>query len=323
MLIAAISLLLLTILCALAGPRVKIDTRFDIPELPEDLDRYLQNAESRYTDLTPGAEKSIHWSSPDKRKTRYAFIYLHGFSACRQESEPVPSRIAQHFGCNIYFARLSGNGRSDDALAEGSVNKWVNDASEALTIADRIGEKTIVIGSSTGATIAWWIAHQPQFCQQIHALVFFSPNFGVYDQKARFLLWPWGAQVAQFAIGKYRISEPVTEQQVMYWTNRYPVRALLPMMAMVGLARKYPPSATSIPVYVLYSDLDKTVDAECIKAFYRQIKTKKTSLLINNPGAASKHVLVGDIMAPQNNTAVLKSVIEFLEALENHNDTQT
>ena len=45
-------------------------------------------------------------------------------------------------------------------MAEGSINKWISDAAEALSIAERIGEKTVFIGCSTGATIAWWISQQ-------------------------------------------------------------------------------------------------------------------------------------------------------------------
>jgi esterase/lipase len=296
-----------------AGPRVPVNTRFDIPELPDDLDTWLKQRESRFTDLTAGAEKCISWAHEDKRRTPYAFVYLHGFSACRQESEPVPSDVAKAFGSNIYYARLAGNGRSDDALAEGSVHKWVNDASEALSIANRIGERTVIIGCSTGATIGWWIARQAPFQQQIAAMVFFSPNFGVFDKNARFLLWPWGAQIARLAVGEYRSSKPVTEQQAKYWTNRYPIKALLPMMAMVQLARKYAPSSNRLPVYVLYSNFDTTVDATLIKQFYNGLDSAKTSLLIDDPNAASRHVLVGDIMAPQNNAAVTHSVIEFLQ----------
>lgn len=316
MLMFAMSLLLIAVLIFITGPRVSRNTRYSVPDLPDDLDEYLKHAESRYADLTPGAEKTIFWANPDQRKTRYAFIYLHGFSACRQESEPVPSDIARHFGCNLYYSRLAGNGRSDNALAEGSVNKWVNDASEALAIADRIGERTIIIACSTGATIAWWITHQKQFQHQVGALVFFSPNFGVYDKKARFLLWPWGAQIAQAVVGKYRESIPVTEEQAKFWTNRYPVRALLPMMAMVGLAEKYAPSHGTVPTFILYSNLDTTVDAARIKSFFAQLPCVKTSLLIDNRHAASKHVLTGDIMAPHNNATVTRSVIEFLEDLE-------
>jgi len=316
-----LAILLFVMLLFLAGPRARRDTRFSIPDLPVDLDLHLRESESRYRDLTPGAEKTIFWAHKDQRRTRYAFVYLHGFSACRQESEPVPSDIANHFGSNIYYARLAGNGRSDDSLAEGSVRKWVNDASEALSIADRIGEETIIIACSTGATIAWWIAHQNEFKQQISAMVFFSPNFGVYDKKAKYLLWPWGAQLARLAVGKYRGSEPVTQQQDKFWTNRYPIKALLPMMALVSLAKKYLPSKATPPVYVLYSNRDTTVDAECIKAFYNSLTSKKTSLTIDNQQAASKHVLVGDIMAPQNNATVTRSVIEFLEGIGLRSDS--
>ena len=86
-------------------------------------------------------------------------------------------------------------------------------------------------------------------------------------------------------------------------------------MAMVSLAKKYPPAMGTVPIYTLYSNLDTTVDAERIKAFYLQLTAKKTSLLIDNQHAASKHVLVGDIMASHNNATVTRSVIRFLEDL--------
>ena len=130
-------------------------------------------------------------------------------------------------------------------------------------------------------------------------------------------------QLAHATTGKYRSSEPVTEQQAKYWTNRYPVKALLPLMAMVSLANKYPPSANTIPIYILYSNFDKTVDAQCTKAFYKKLKSKKKSLLIDNPHAMSKHILVGNIMAPQNNATVTSSVIEFLEDIGLQADADT
>ena len=157
MLIVTVSVLAFLALIFFMGPRVPVDTSFTKPELPDDLDLYLIQAEAGCNDIKEGAEKTIVWADAEQRKTRYAFVYFHGFSACRQESEPVPTDIARHFESNIFYTRLGGNGRADDALAEGSVNKWISDAAEALSIAERIGEKTIIIGCSTGATIAWWI----------------------------------------------------------------------------------------------------------------------------------------------------------------------
>lgn len=296
------------------GPRVALDTHFGIPELPDDLDAYLLDDEARHSDITPGAEKKIAWANPElKNKTRFAFVYLHGFSATRQESMPVPGNIARHFESNIYYARLTGNGRSDDAMAKGSVNKWINDAAQALAIADSIGDQTIIIGCSTGASLGWWIAHQEAFRKQIHSLVFLSPNFGVADPRAGILLWPWGAQIAKAITGDYRESKPVSPEHEKYWACRYPTESLLPMMGMVKLTENYSPKQTPFPVHVTYSPHDDTVNALKISAFYKQLASTKETLVIDQPEASSQHVIVGDILAPQNNDRVTSSVIAFIE----------
>jgi len=315
MLIIAVSVMLLAALIFFIGPRVHVDTSFVRPELPDNLDDYLLRAESGCNDIKVGAEKTILWANADQRKTRYAFVYFHGFSACRQESEPVPSDIARHFESNIFYTRLGGNGRADEMLADGSVNKWVNDASEALTIAERIGEKTVIIACSTGATIAWWMSQQEEFRESVNAMILFSPNFGLADKKSRILLWPWGEKIATTVKGQYRETTPLNEQQAKFWTTRYPLKALMPLMAMVKLADKYPASASDIPMFFLYSNLDTTVDANLISKFYEDLESRKSAMVIDDPDVASRHVLVGDILAPQNNAAVTKAAIEFIEEL--------
>lgn len=45
-----------------------------------------------------------------KSKTKYAFVYLHGFSASEKEGHPVHRNIAKHFNANLYLARLQGHG---------------------------------------------------------------------------------------------------------------------------------------------------------------------------------------------------------------------
>lgn len=298
------------------GPRVPLDTtiRPQSSELPDDLEAFLCSSEGNYDDITRGAEKSIVWDDEEnKTVTDIAFVYLHGFSATRQESAPVPGNIARRLNSNIYYARLAGNGRSDDALAHGSVNKWVNDVAEALAIASRIGKQTVLIGCSTGASLAWWAAHQPQFRGQIYAMVFLSPNFGVADSRAWLLLQPWGAQLARLVVGNYRESEAVSEAHEKYWTNRYPVEALLPMMAMVKLAVQYPPTANSIPVHVTYSRYDDTVDVQKIEKFCEQLPSNCEVVELIQPPGASQHVIVGDILAPENNARIEESVFSFLE----------
>lgn len=314
-------MLMITFLCLfavivlyLAGPKVTIDTRYTTPDLPDDLDAYLHDSEAQFDDVTPGAEKIIHWADPvNKEKTPLAFIYLHGFSATRQEAMPVPELVAQHFNSNIYYTRLTGNGRSDDAMAEGTVNTWVNDASEALAIARRIGHRTIIIGCSTGASIGWWAACQDDFKAQTSALVFFSPNFGLADTRGSLLAVRWGKQLARAALGEYRESEPYSEAHEKYWALRYPTKALLPMMGMVKTARRIKATHCNKPIFIVYSPYDDTVDANKIQKFYQKLKSRKRILEIDDPDAPSQHVIVGDILAPQNTNRVTAAVIDFIE----------
>ena len=311
--LATFLVLVLLVVLYLAGPKVSVDTSFVSPDLPEDLDEYLRGVESRFTDITPGAEKTIHWADPQrKHKTPIAFVYFHGFSATRQESMPVPQEIANHYGSNIFYSRLTGNGRGTEAMALGSVNTWVNDAAEALAIAAEIGERTVVIGCSTGASLGWWTSHQDQFKDQIAALVFFSPNFGLADPRGTLLTVRWGRQIAETVLGKYIEGEPASEAHATYWATRYPTRALLPMMGMVKVARKIKPARCNNPVIIFYSPYDDTVDAGRIQKFYQGLCCDKKCVTFDNPDARSQHVVIGDILAPHNNQRATDEVVTFL-----------
>ncbi len=301
---------------ALAGPRVDRSTSYQMPNLNDDLDAWLENAESRFDDITRGAEKTIVWHDPQARdKTDYAFVYLHGFSATRQETAPVTGNIAHHFGANVFHTRLQGHGRGQDAMAEASVNGWIHDVAEAMAIASRLGEKVVLVGCSTGATLAWWASHQQEFREQISALVLFSPNFALYDKNSRLLLWPWGKQLAKAVIGPHRSFEPENAQVAKFWTPRYPVDALLPMAAIVDVAADLPPEQQTIPTFMVYSNLDTTVDATVSNDYFERLNVAKDRLIIDDPDATSNHVIIGDIMAPEQNQPTIDATIGFLSSL--------
>ncbi len=65
------------------GPVPPVEPALTESALPDDLDQYLRESEARFSDITPGAEKTIIWAHPDKRRTDLAIIYLHGYSATR------------------------------------------------------------------------------------------------------------------------------------------------------------------------------------------------------------------------------------------------
>ena len=72
-----------------------------VPELPDDLDSYLAARESaarREFGLIPGTESRIRWYDGPGSTTAISIVYLHGFSATRQEIAPVGEMIADRLG---------------------------------------------------------------------------------------------------------------------------------------------------------------------------------------------------------------------------------
>ena len=78
---------------------------------------------------------------------------------------PLPDKVAAALGANLFYTRLTGHGQDGAAMAEGSVNAWINDYAEAIAIGRAIGDKVVVIGTSTGASLATWAASQPALAQ--------------------------------------------------------------------------------------------------------------------------------------------------------------
>src|SRR3990167_6477878 len=131
------------------------DARRDTLE-PSELETYIAKREAAIPGLRPRVEKTIVWADPHRRRrTPYALVYIHGFSASRQETAPLADTVAAELGANLFYTRLAGHGVDDvDAFASVTADDWKNDAREALAIGALLGEKVILVGNSTGATLA-------------------------------------------------------------------------------------------------------------------------------------------------------------------------
>lgn len=299
------------LLLFLVGPRIKIDTTIHSVHLPEDLNSYLATSEARFPDLTTGTEKTIIWANEDQKKTDISVVYLHGFSATRQETAPLPELVARQLGANLYYTRFTGHGRADEAMVDCSVNSWLNDGNEAIEIGKRLGNKVIVLGVSTGATAATWLAAQ-QHQDKIAALIFMSPNFGLCDSRSFLLSWPWGKQIAELIIGSEFHWEPSNELHQRFWTCRFPTRALLPMKGLVNLAQSLDYSVISTPTQILYSPADEVVRPEAIVTMFNKLgSTKKELIAYTDSEAPKQHILAGDILAPASTAPVAEIILRF------------
>lgn len=299
------------------GPRPVVDTTLRAVDLPRDpvaLERALATQEAAVPNLRPGANKLIVWADPQvKAKTPLALVYLHGYSACRQETRPVADRVAQTLGANLYYTRLTGHGLPGERLAEASVNDWLNDAVEALEVGRRLGERVVLIGASTGGTLAAWLAAQPQG-RDLAALVLISPNFRLKDPKGALLGWPWGGQLARAILGPERAWTPVNAEQQAHWTWRYPTRALVPLAGLLQLAERTDLSGITAPLLVIRSKQDLVIDPTAIDE--RVAGLKPAWVEIGESEDEAYHVLAGDILAPKGTPVFVDAMLSFLKPLQ-------
>ena len=299
----------------LAGPRVAADTTvtFDPAAIGPDPEAYLACVEAAVPSVRPGLAKEIVWADPaTKAKTPIAIVYVHGFSASKGEVRPLPDRVAAALGANLFFTRLTGHGQDGAAMATGSVNAWVNDYAEALAIARTIGEKVVVVGVSTGASLASFAASRPDLFGDVAGLVMISPNYGVQAAGAEILTMPWGAQIARLVAGAERGFEPLNELQAKLWTTRYPIEATLPMAALTRLAYEAPVGETRVPALFVFSDKDAVVRPELTREIAAKWGAPHEIVTVDDSGDPSNHVIAGDALSPSTTEPLAAKIVDWI-----------
>lgn len=301
-------------------PREGLDPRatFDAVALPEDLDAWLATREAVFTDITPGAQKQIVWAGTKGAKTPLAVVYLHGFSATLEEVRPVPDEVANGLGANLYFSRLAGHGRPGAAMGDVVPEDWITDLDEALAIGHMLGDRVLLISTSTGGTLATIAALDPARAEGLAGLVMISPNYRLRDRLAQTLLDApliryWGALV----VGKERSFEPSGPEHAKWWTTRYPTSALYPMGALMRYVRGLDPTKATVPALFITSPEDRVIDPDT------------TADIAARWGAAARlehpvltaaddpwhHVLAGRVLSPSQTAPMVAMILDWARGL--------
>jgi pimeloyl-ACP methyl ester carboxylesterase len=196
-----------------------------VPDGPAALEHYVQQNESAHR-LKQNNEARIVWANDStKRVTDYCIVYLHGFSASQEEGDPVHRNIAAEFGCNLYLSRLAEHGiDTSEQLLSLTPDKYWESAKQALAIGKKLGKKVILMGTSTGGSLALQLA--ASFPGDVAALILFSPNIAINDPFAWMLNDHWGLQIARFVKhGNYIVSDDDRPQYRRYWNKPYRLEA--------------------------------------------------------------------------------------------------
>jgi len=267
----------------------------DLPIVPSDareLEMYIATGEAKHKIKKDNEARIVWLNDSSKQKTEYAVVYIHGFSASQEEGDPVHINFTKKFGCNLYLARLAEHGLdTTECMLNLTADKLWNSAKEAYAIGKQIGQKIIIIGTSTGGTLALKLASA---YPEITGIILLSPNIEINDGTAWMLNNPWGLQMAKFVKGgPYNYSSDTTALYKKYWYPQYRLEALVQLEELVeATMRGSVFEKITQPVLLLYyykdeDHQDKVVKVSAMRRMFAQLGTppgKKRETALPNAG---------------------------------------
>ena len=224
--------------------------------------------------LKPDNEALIVWADSVPRRTPYALVYLHGFSASREEGGAIARAFAARYGCNLYLARLHAHGLvAEEPLLTYRADSVMASAQEALAIGQQLGEKVILMSTSTGGTLSLMLGDDPS----IAAHILYSPNIQINNPTASLLTAPWGLQLARLSLGSDYNAWEGDAYSDQYWYTRYRLEAMVELQNLLDAGMKPETfAAVQAPVYLAYyfqdeAHQDPTVSVAAMLAMYEQL----------------------------------------------------
>lgn len=294
-------LLIIGVLVYAVGPRVEFNSIhapleskwLSIPLL--EMDSLIAEREALVTDMKPDNEARIIWHDSIGVSTGISIVYLHGFSASQEEGDPIHTEVAKRYGANLYLARLYDHGRSDSmSFKDITPQDMIDSASEAIDIGTRLGDTLVVISCSTGGTLSAYLA---SIRDDIDALVMYSPNIDLYDQKSELLLKPWGKQIAQTVFGGMYNTISYDDNAIKYWNDAYHIQGTFMVRDLLNQTMtKEVFNRIDIPVFLGYyfkdeKRSDHVVSVPDMLDFYNAISTPDNQKVRVAYPDAERHVI--------------------------------
>jgi esterase/lipase len=320
-LLTTAAILLILAITVVAGPRkAKPVLSKELPVITltsSQVGQYVNDREAAVPNIKPGNASQVHYvNDATKEQTDYCLLYLHGFSASPEEGNPTHVNLGKAFGMNTYIPRLAEHGLvTPDPLLDMTPDKLWNTAKEALVLAKALGKKVILMGTSTGGTLAIQMA--ADYPDDVAAVILYSPNVKIANKASWMLARPFGLQIGRMVMGgKYRVLQPDPKTDP-YWNNMYRVEATVYLQMLVEKTMKAKVfKMVTQPVFVGYyykdeANQDNTVSVPAILWMYENLGTaagKKQAVAFPDAGA---HVIGCDLTNP-NWMKVYTATADFL-----------
>jgi len=292
-------ILILLVAAYFLGPKMPepvLNTK--LPVIEGNISEYVARLET-IEKVRPGNEAKIVWANDSVHTpTEFVLLYLHGFSASRMEGFPINEDFQKKYKCNAYLARLAGHGLvTENPLIDMTPLRLYESAKQALAIARQLGKKVIIMGTSTGGTLAIKLA--ADFPELVFGLILYSPNIRL-RQKASFLLSkPWGLQIARLNFGgNFRVTKDDPASEVCkYWYCTYRAEGTVYLQQLIDVTMRDEVFANvRCPLFLGYyykdeQHQDEKIDVNAALKMYRQVSTPESMKRAQPFPDAGEHVI--------------------------------
>ena len=322
-----LALLTIGVVVYALGPRVEfnsihepLDSKWLSTPLIE-MDSLIEVREALVTNMKPDNEARIIWHDSIGVSTGISVVYLHGFSASQEEGDPIHREVAKRYEANLYLSRLHDHGRSDSmSFKDITPQDLIDSASEAIDIGSRLGDTLVVISCSTGGTLSAYLA---SIRDDIDALVMYSPNIDLYDQKSELLLKPWGKQIAKAVFGGIYNTISYDDNAIKYWNDAYHIHGTFMVRDLLNQTMtKEVFNKIDIPVFLGYyfkdeERSDHVVSVPDMIDFYESISTPENQKVRVAYPDAERHVISSWIFS-KSIDIVKTDTYNFLDSLRHY-----
>lgn len=288
------TIIVLLVIIYFAGPKpTKPQYNTKLPNVPAlaELTNFVAKQEANYK-IKPGNEAEIIWADSTPQQTDYVVVYLHGFSASKEEGNPAYHYLAKALKANLYLARLADHGIDTVApMQYFTADRLWESSKLAYAIGKKLGKKVILVGTSTGGTLALQLAAQSP---EINSLVLMSPNIAINDDKAWLLNNPWGLEIARKVTGSdERIIEGKTPEYKKYWYTNYRLESVVELEELLessmtkNLFKKVKQPVLMLYYYKNETEQDPVVKVSAMLKMFENLGTelaKKQKIALPNTG---------------------------------------
>lgn len=323
--ITIVVLILLSIY--LVGPTPdKLDFNTSYPAISSDLEFLsdsISKSEANVSNIKKDNQaKIIFFNDSIKNKTEWALVYIHGFSASEKEGDPIHREFAKRYGMNLYLARMSEHGlKSKEPLLKMTSSKLWETAKNALAVGEKLGDKVLLMSTSTGGTLSLMLASK--FPKKVDALINFSPNVKINDPAAFLLNNPWGLQMSRLVKGgKYNVTGSEFDKTAKYWNNKYRLEAVVNLQELLESSmleetfEKITCPSLTVAYYKDENNQDPTVLVSAEEWMNDKLSTEKDKKILVKLPNVGVHPLASGLLSKDLNS-VRKAIDLFAEEILN------